>query len=72
MRDMPRVAVRPHPVISDEAARGIRARAWRFVFDCYAKKKAATGQEEAGVSTAGEDAKKEINNEFRATPTIPR
>jgi hypothetical protein len=44
--------------LTSEEARDVRVRAWRFVFDCYAKKKAATSEEKAGVFTgrrAGEE-----------------
>jgi hypothetical protein len=37
--------------ITPEQARDVRARTWRFVFDCYAKKKAVTSEEKASVST---------------------
>lgn len=42
-------------------ARDARARAWKFIFDCHAKKKAA------GVtSTDGDDTKGRSVNDFRA------
>ena len=51
MSDTPRIVVRSHSGITPDQAREARARAWRFVFDCYAKKKALTSEEKAGVST---------------------
>jgi hypothetical protein len=46
-----RVVVRPASDFTPEEARDSRARAWMFVFDCYAKKK-------GGPATAP-DARKE-------------
>jgi hypothetical protein len=40
----------PHDDVAPEEARGLRARAWRFVFDCWEQKKAASensGEERA-------------------------
>ena len=54
-----RVVVKTNPDFTPEQARDARARAWRFVFDCYAKKKALTGKEKAGGGDADEDVKKE-------------
>jgi hypothetical protein len=44
--------------ITPEQARDTRARAWRFVFDCYAKKKAVTSEEKPASPPANWDAKK--------------
>ena len=65
--DSTSVVYRPVPGIAAEQARDTRARAWAFVFDCYAKKNAA------GVtSTDGEDAKKgSLKHEVRANTSIP-
>jgi hypothetical protein len=41
MSDASRVTVNATPGITEEQARDARARALHFVFDCYAKKKAA-------------------------------
>ena len=41
MSDAPRAIRAPRPGPTPEQARDVRARAWRFVFDCYAKKKPA-------------------------------
>lgn len=48
--------------------RDTRARAWAFIFDCYAKQNAA------GVtSTNGDDAKKgSLKHEVRAKASIPK
>ncbi len=35
------IIVKPTPGMTPQEARDVRARAWHFVFDCYAKKKAA-------------------------------
>ena len=41
--------------ISPEEAQDVRARAWRFVFECYeAKKNPAAGQSGQGLSDATE------------------
>ncbi len=37
----PRSFARPHPRLTSEQCRDVRARAWAFVFECHAKKKAA-------------------------------
>ena len=50
--------------LSPEQARDIRARAWRLVFDCYAKKK-------AGVPSTGDDPKGGSKNDSRAAASIP-
>ena len=54
-----RTVSRSRLAVTAEEARNIRARAWHFVFDCYAKKKALTGKEKAGGGDADEDVKKE-------------
>lgn len=41
MSDAPRVALKATSGITDEQARDARARAWSYIFDCHAKKKAA-------------------------------
>ena len=51
MSDAPRAIRAPRPGPTPEQARDVRARAWRFVFDCYAKKKA--GDRDAGDGMKG-------------------
>ncbi len=48
-----RIVVKPRAGISKEAARNLRAAAWRYVFDCYEKRKAAgeDGGENDGTET---------------------
>ncbi len=41
INDAPVLGVKPTPGITPEQARDARARAWRFVFDCWEQKKAA-------------------------------
>lgn len=41
MSSTPRSAYRPDPDATPEQARNARARVWRYVFECYAKRKAA-------------------------------
>jgi hypothetical protein len=36
-----RTTVKATPGITEELARDVRARAWAYIFDCHAKKKAA-------------------------------
>ena len=48
--DNPRVVHYPRPGLSPEQTRDIRAYAWRYVFDCYAKKK-------GGVPSTADDGK---------------
>jgi hypothetical protein len=50
------IIVKPTPGITSEEARNTRARAWRYVFDCHAKKNAA------GTSGGEDHARKEIND----------
>ncbi len=40
MSSAPRITAKPAPGITPDQARNIRARAWAFVFECYARKKA--------------------------------
>jgi hypothetical protein len=72
MNDATRIVVKPNPGVTPDGAREARARAWRFVFDCYAKKKAITSEEKPASPPVDGDAKKEINDEFHAAPTTPR
>ncbi len=67
MSDAPHAIGRPRLGITDEEAANVRARAWEFVLDCHAKKKAA------GVtSTNGDDAKEgSLKHDSRAKPSIP-
>ncbi len=58
MSDAPRVVVKSARRTSPDAACDIRARAWKFVFDCYANKK-------GGPETALDDAERR-SNEIRA------
>jgi hypothetical protein len=60
--NQPRRFTEPHPRPASEQCRDVRARAWAFVFQCQAKKKAA------GVtSTNGDDAMKgPLKHEDRA------
>jgi hypothetical protein len=57
--------VRSHLGVSPQEARGARARAWRFVFDCWEQKKAA------GEVGGEEHARKESKDVSR-NQTIPR
>ena len=41
MSDAPRTVLRPSRRTTPEQAREVRARAWRFVFDCWEQKKTA-------------------------------
>jgi hypothetical protein len=58
MSDAPRILVRPRLEISPEEASAVRAKAWSYVFDCFARQ-----QKKAEAETnCGEDmelAKKE-------------
>jgi hypothetical protein len=63
--DASRLVVRSRPAISPEEARDARARAWRFVFDCWEQKKAA------GEVGGEEHARKESKDVSR-NRTIPR
>jgi hypothetical protein len=65
-----RITVKATPGITPRQARDARARAWRFVFDCYAKK-TATSEEKPASPLAGRGAKKGIKDEFHAAPTPP-
>jgi hypothetical protein len=62
------VATKTDTGITPEQARDVRAAAWRYVFECFAKKKGA------GVtSTNGDDAKEgSLKHEDRATPDYTR
>ena len=60
-----RIARRFHPNITPEQACDTRARAWRFVFDCWEQKKAA------GKVGGEEHARKEFKDVSR-NQTIPR
>lgn len=50
--------------ITPEQARDVRARAWRYIFDCHAKKK-------AGATHAGDEAKGSDEHTIRPTPILP-
>jgi hypothetical protein len=65
--DAPRV-VSHLSSITPEQARDARASAWKFVFDCYAKRNAGSGKENAaGVSSSnGDDTKGRSVDDFRA------
>ena len=54
----------PHEGVEPEQARSLRARAWRFVFDCWEQKKAA------GEVGGEEHARKESKDVSR-NQTIP-
>jgi hypothetical protein len=58
-----RIAVKPSSSTTPEQARDLRARAWRYVFDCYQAKK------KAGVTSTGDEAKG-LENEIRPAPSI--
>jgi len=60
-----RVVRVPHEGVAPEQARSLRARAWRFVFDCWEQKKAA------GEVGGEEHARKESKDVSR-NQTIPR
>ena len=53
------ITLRSTPGTTPEQARDARARAWVFIFDCYAKKTART--------RGGEDAMKGPNNDRAST-----
>jgi hypothetical protein len=55
-----RITYTSHPATTAEQARDARARAWRFVFDCYAKNKAVTSEEKPASPPATGDANKGI------------
>jgi len=59
-----RVVHVPHDDVAPEPARSLRARAWRFVFDCWEQKKAA------GEVGGEEHARKESKDVSR-NQTIP-
>ena len=61
----PHLTVSPAPGITPDRARDARARAWRFVFDCWEQKKAA------GEVGGDEHARKESKDVSR-NQTIPR
>ncbi len=65
MSETQQIVVRPRPDISLEEACDARARAWRFVFDCWEQKKAA------GEVGGEEHARKESKDVSR-NRTIPR
>jgi hypothetical protein len=58
-----RIIVKSAPSISPEEASNARARAWRFVFDCWEQKKAA------GEVGGEEHARKESNDVSRNRTT---
>ena len=43
MSSGPPIVCRPEPALPPDQARNARARAWKFVFDCYYAKKSAAG-----------------------------
>jgi hypothetical protein len=57
------VRVTQRGIVPDQAC-GLRASAWRFIFDCYAKKKA--------TRTGGPDDAERSSNEIRAKVIIPK
>ena len=61
----PRIAYPPHAETTLEQARHARARAWRYVFDCYQAKKKA-GETSAGDETKGPE------NDRPAPPILPQ
>ena len=63
MSDAPHIALRTQPGITPEQARDARARAWRFVFNCYEKK--------AGVRHAGNE-EKGPGHDLPASPILPQ
>lgn len=63
MSDVSRIVYVPRSDTTPEQACDVRARAWRYVFDCYAKKK-------AGVRGAGDEAKGSEND--RPTTILPQ
>ncbi len=67
MRAKASIRVKPIPGTTTDAARDARARAWRYVFSCYEKKKAA------GVpGTDGEDGMKGTEHDHPARRILPR
>ncbi len=64
MNEFARIVVKPNPSINADEARDARARAWRYVFDCYERKIAA------GPSASGEDAEGGSKHDSSARPSI--
>jgi hypothetical protein len=60
----PRISYSPRPDATVETEEQVLAAVYRFILDCHAKKKAG------GIST-GDDARKEIKNDSRATYILP-
>jgi hypothetical protein len=56
------ITINRGPGFTPEQPRDIRAAAWRYVFECFAKKNTA-----GMTSTAGDDAKGSLKHEDRAT-----
>jgi len=64
------IIYRPKPGLTPDQSRDARARAWRFVFDCHAKK-TVTSEEKPASPLANRGAKKGIKDAFHAAPTTP-
>lgn len=64
MSDESRIVYTPRSDVTSEQARDVRARAWRYIFDCYANKK-------AGATHAGDEAKGPNEHAVRPTPILP-
>ena len=64
MNDTTRGVFRLAPDITPEQAKDARARAWKFIFDCHAKKKAAR--------LGDPDDAKEIKNDCADTENYTR
>lgn len=62
-----RVVLRPDPGLTSDQTRDVRASAWRYVFDCYERKKAVGRL----PSPDGQEAKG-FQREVRPTDIIPR
>jgi len=60
-----RAVHRPHPGISPEQARDARARAWRFVFQCWQESQMAAKRAPTPNGTAPTSATSECNKRRR-------
>jgi hypothetical protein len=63
----PHNLVKSAPGVTTALSRDVRARAWRFIFDCYEGKKKA-----GAYSHAGENEEKGPKRDLPATQSLPR
>lgn len=56
--------LKPTSCLTPKQARDERARAWAFVFECHAKKK-------AGVTSTGDDMRGKAQSDSHAKPSVP-